>query len=89
MLGVGDMLGIGDIDGMFGIGDIDGMPGIEAVEPMQGMFFISSFMVFILASMDAQQSFLPGCQLEGAKRRNRPAATMNIPTAIPVTARAG
>lgn len=84
MLGVGDMPGIGDIDGMLGIGL---MPGIEGDEVMQGIFFISSCMVFILASMDAQQSFLAGCQLGGANSRNRPAPMMNIPTAIPVAAR--
>ncbi|OBK62143.1 hypothetical protein A5656_11090 [Mycobacterium gordonae] len=95
MPGMEDMLGIGGIDGMFGIGDIEGMPGIglvpgiEAGEPMQGMFFISSFMVFILASIDTQQSFLAGCQLEGANSRNRPAPTMKIPTATPVMARVG
>lgn len=86
MLGMGDILGMGDTDGIFGIGFI---PGAEGVEFMQGFLFMSSFMVFILASMEAQQSFLPGCQLEGANKRNTPAAMTKIPTAIPVTARAG
>lgn len=92
MLGIGDMPGMGDIDGMFGIGLMLGIGlvlGMEAGEPMQGMFFISSFMAFILASMDAQQSLLAGCQLAGAKSRYTPAATMKSPTAMPVTARVG
>ncbi|OBJ90322.1 hypothetical protein [Mycobacterium asiaticum] len=86
MLGIGDMLGMGDIDGILGIGFI---PGAEGVEFMQGILFMSSFIVFILASMKAQQSFVPWCQLEGANNRNAPAAMTKIPTAIPVTARVG
>jgi hypothetical protein len=76
MLGVGDMLGIGDIDGMFGIGLMLGGAGIDAV---QGMFFLSSampfipfsmsvFIFFISASIDAQQFSCAECPL-GAKIR--------------------
>ncbi|ARV81678.1 hypothetical protein BWK49_10570 [Mycobacterium intracellulare subsp. chimaera] len=75
--------------GIPGIGDIDGVPGVEGVEAMQGMFFISSFMVFNLASMDVQQSFVARCHPAGANSKNRPAATTKMPTAIPVTAKVG
>ena len=71
VFGVGDMLGIGDIDGMDGI-----------------------FMLFMSFIMEAKQSSFAACmepqQPECAKkRRYTPAATMKMPTAMPVMARAG
>ena len=88
MLGIEDVLGIDGIDGIDGMLGIGLIVGIGAVEPIHGIFFISSFMVFICASIGAQQ-FFAGCQLEGANSMNRPAATMKIPTVIPVTASVG
>ncbi len=48
MFGIGDILGIGDIDGMFGIGLM--LAGAD-IDAMQGMFFLSSAMPFIPFSM--------------------------------------
>ena len=71
--GIGDMLGVGDIDGMDGICPI-GIFMSFIMEAQQSSF---------AACMEPQQ---PEC---AKKRRYTPATRMKMPTAMPVMARAG
>ncbi|KQH76296.1 hypothetical protein AO501_29020 [Mycobacterium gordonae] len=77
MLGIDDVLGMGDIDG-----DIDGAAGLFI-----GIFG-SAIIFFMSASMALQQSGWAGLpEPDWKNRRYTPAAMTKIPTAMPVRAR--
>jgi hypothetical protein len=83
--GVGVGAGVFGIGDMLGVGDIDGMDGICCI----GIFMF--FMSFIMeAQQSSFAAFMELQQPECAKkRRYTPATMMKMPTAMPVMARAG
>jgi hypothetical protein len=80
--GIGDMLGIGDMDGIPGVGMFFIASFIDAQQPLSSF----AWLAIAPAPIPSQQLLCePGC----AMRRYRPAAMTKMPTAMPVAARAG